>query len=802
LTDLRFCLRAVRGSPVFSLVAILTLGIAIGFTSAMYGFVRGILLAPLPYLHPDELVVVSSANATEGFSGLQISAADLLALREKSRSFDAISGLDYRDVNLSGESGPERVTAGEVVSDLLPLLGMGPALGRGFSASEAEAVGETILSDRLWRSRFGGAPDALGRTLRVDGASFTIVGVLPPGAEIPLRSADLFLLTPESRLRLGEDSAPSLQSFARLRGGVSLSAARDEVEAISRRMEQERPPPPVTGWRLRVTSLRQEVVGDVESTLWILQAAVALALLVSCANFSGLLVARGTLREREIAVRRALGADRLRIVRLLVTESVVLSLGGGAVGLVLSRWATSVFLALAPEEIPRTSEVAADGPVLALALALGIASGLVAGIVPAILASGIDPERALRGSTASLIGGASGRWRDLLTIAQFAAAMSLCIGTGLLVESMHRLLAVEPGFDPTGVLSLRISFPKDRYPEPSHRTAVLSNVLDRLASLPDVDSAAAASWMPMTGSWAKAQMSTEDVTGSAQERSRWPIVLAVSPGFFRALGIPLVAGEDVAARSAADAPPRVVVNRALAERAWPGASPIGRHIKYGGPGSGSPWLEVAGVVANARLVGLALEGEEAMFHPLLPLSFDYPGARLVVRSTTSFDRLSSEVRSAIHEIDDEIPVDGVAGLDELLSKSVAPRRFYLSLLSAFAALSVALAALGVYGVTANWLAARRREIGLRVALGADPWRVAWLVASRGVALVALGLASGVVASYALSHFLASMLYEVRPSDPATFVVAAVVLGSVGTVAAWIPSRHAATTDPSVTLKMD
>ncbi len=503
-------------------------------------------------------------------------------------------------------------------------------------------------------------------------------------------------------------------------------------------------------------------------------------------------------------MRKALGAAPSRIARLLVTETLVLALAGGAVGLVFARWATSIFLALAPEEIPRTSQVLVDGRLLGVGLGLALLSGLLAGVVPSFLASRIAPEQSLRAASSSLTGitSSSRRWRNLLTMGQFAAALSLVIGTGLLVQSMVRLLATDPGFDPRGLLSLQISFPTDRYPEPAQRTEVLSKVLDRLATLPEVESLSASSWMPVTGSWAKAQMSVEDLSGSPRERSRWPIILAVSPGFFRTMGIPLLQGGDVGLEERGSRPHRVVVNRELAERGWPGGSPLERRLKFGGPRSDNPWFEVAGVAGDARLVGLAVEEEETMFVPLLPLKFPYPSIRLLIRSPVNPETLASTLRHAIHEVDAEMPVDDVSSVEELLSRNVAPERFYLTLLSAFTALSVGLAALGVYGVTATWTASRRRGIGLRIALGADSWRITRLVVGRGIVLVAFGLASGVLASYFAGRFLTAMLYDVSPSDPATFAGAAILLGGVGTVAAWIPARRAALTDPAATLTTD
>ena len=574
-SDLVVVLRGLARAPFFTLVSVLTLGIAIGGTTAISSFVRGILLAPLPYPDADRLVTITRYNRAQEFSGLQVGGQDVAEVMDSSRSFSRISGLHYEDVNLKGGSGPEKVTAAIVLPDLLPLLGIEATSGRVFLPEETE--GSAILTHRLWMSRFGGSPDVIGSALSHDGGVSTIVGVLPPGVEIPIRKADLLL--PMSPAVLRDPEGPSIQVFARLAAGVALETARADVDAIARRLEVEHDWP-VKGWYLDVTDLRTEIVGEVAPTIWMLQGAVALALLIACANFTGLLLARGIPREREIAVRRAMGAMRTQIARLLLTESLLVAFMGGVLGLAIARWATSLFLALAPSGLPRSSDVAVDGAMLSLGVGIAVVSGLTAGVFPALVFSRAAPNRStLRGSS---------RLRAALTVGQLAAALMLTIGCGLLTRSLVRLLSVEVGFEPKGLLTLDVSFPRDRYPEPSHRDAALQSLVERLQALPDVGSVGVAGWTLLTGTASRAQMTTEDLGGTTRERNRWPLVLSVSRGFFPAAGIPLVAGrgfQEVEHRDVA------LVNRRLAERAWPGGDAVGRRIKFGGVISDRPWLE-------------------------------------------------------------------------------------------------------------------------------------------------------------------------------------------------------------------
>jgi predicted permease len=785
-SDFLALLRGLARSPLFTLVSVLTLGIALGGTAAISTFVRGILLAPLPYRDPDRIVSITRGNEALGFHGMQIWGPDLALVIASSRSFSQISAFKPEDLNLRGGAGPEKVRAAIMPSDLFTLLGIEAASGRTFLPGETE--GAAILSHRLWMSRFGGAPETVGSTLRHDRGVSTIVGILPPGIEIPLKTVEV-LLPMDPALMRSEDSG-WYEVIARLAPETSIATARAELSAVSRRQEEEQNPP-VKGWGFEVDDLRAQIVGGVAPTVWMLQAAVLLVLLVACANFAGLLLARGILREKEIAVRRAIGARRSAIARVFLGESLILAIAGGFLGLLLAHWLAASFLALAPKDLPRSGEVAVDGAVLAAGIALAILTGILAGLVPAVVFSSPNPTRASAASASRL--------RSAFTIVQLAAALTLSIGCGLLAKSLVRLVTVDLGFEPSGLLSLDVSLPYDRYPEAPQQTAAFQSLLERLESVPDARAVGAVPWTLMTGSASHAQMSTEDVSGTARERDRWPLVLGVSPGFFRTVGIPLVSGrgfEEVESSSV------VIVNRRLAERAWPGESAVGRRIKFGRAESENPWFEIVGVVETARLVGLAMGEEEAMFQPLLPLDYSYGALVFLIRTRSDPMDAVPSIRAAVSDVDPEIPLSRVRAMTEAIAEDARSPRFRLAIVASFTALAVGLASLGIYGVVAQWTAARRREIGVRMALGADRHSVIRLVVEQGAVLAALGALLGVLGSLAAARFLESFLYEVSSFDPLTLVLAVVVFSAMALAAALIPARRAASLDPVEALRAE
>lgn len=801
LRDVRYTLRTWLRSPGFTSLAVWTLGLGIAGTTAVYSFVSGILLTPLPYAEPDRLVVITRNNKAQGFQGLMMPSRDVVALREHARSFAGLTGYTYGEMNLSGEPTPEKVKAGRILSDLLPLLGIEPALGRGFLPKEYE-TGEpvVILSYGLWQRRFGGDHLIVGETVLVDGESNTIVGVLPRGLRLPPRGVDV--LTPLSHRELELESSPFLWVLARLDSGIALQVANEEVNAILRRLEEENRPP-VTGWRADVVPLRQEMVGDVEPTLFVLSGAVALLLLIACANVANLLLARGAARERELAIRAAVGAARCRLTRLLLTESMLLSLAGGGIGVILATGGTELLLALVPSGTPRLTEVALDARVLAFAVAISVSTGLIAGVFPAFAVSRLDIERSLKAVSIAMTSTPGRlRFRTVLTVSQVALALTLSLAAGLMMRSFLRLVAVDPGFERNGVLTMEVSFPQYRYAEPQKWDRTLGDILERVERLPRVDSAAASTWTPMTGSWGKAQMSVEAGSGAVRERHRWPMVLGVSPGYFRSLGVPLLRGRDFTMEDRPRESGIVIVNQRLAERAWRHEDPLGKRLKFGGPDSTYPWLTVVGVVGDTRLVSLASDEQEGIFMPLLHAGRSLSSVQIVVRADSDPLSRAPLIRDLIWQVDDELPISNIRTMEQLISSDVARPRFQLMICSLFAWVAVALAAIGVYGVVSHSVAQRSREIGLRMALGADRGAVLRLVLRQGMAVVIVGIALGLSIALAVMRVLTGLLYETSATETTTFVAASVLLGAIGLVATFLPAWRAARLDPTRALRAE
>ena len=799
--DIRYTLRTARNAPGFVLLVTLTLALGIGGTTAIESFVSGILLKPLPYSDPATLVSITRNNRKQGFQGMMMLSRDIVSIQEQIRSLSSLSGYVYSKVNLSGDEFPERVSAAHVLPELMSLLGIEPALGRSFRPEEHKTEQPVVILDyALWLRRFGGEPSVLGRELRIDGVVHVIVGVLPRGRELTPRGVDL--LVPMSAEALRGESILGLWVLARLSKGVDVGVADDEVNAILRRWEEENRPP-VMGWGADVTLLREAIVGEVATTLLVLLGAVALVLLIACANVANLLLIRGVAREKELAIRAAMGATRGRIAKQLLTESVLLSLVGGTLGVLLAIGATRLLLVLAPSGIPRIDEVSVDAPVLAFAVAVSISAGLLSGIFPAFGLSHYDLDGSLKPMGRTMTASADRRrFRTVLAVAQVALALTLSIGASLMIRSFVRLVSVDLGFDAGGVLTMNISLPGYRYVEPHESERALIDIIEQVGALPDVLSVAASGWTPMTGSSARAQMSVEATSGDIVEREKWPMILGVTPDYFRVLGVPLHLGREFTYRDRYPETADVVVNARLAEGAWPGEDPIGKRLKFGGADSENPWFTVVGVAGDARLVGLALEEQEGMFMPLLRTDLTLSFVQLAVRTHSEPADAVATIRDAIWKIDEELPMSDVQTMDELVSKNVSRPRFNLAVLGVFAGVATVLATIGVYGVVSHNVTQRSQEIGLRMALGADRSAVLRLVMGRGLLLVLAGLGAGLFLAISATRLLTSFLYEVSATDSTTFIAASLLLGGTGLAATLLPALRATRVDPMTTLRSE
>jgi putative ABC transport system permease protein len=812
LRNLRFTARSLLKRPAFTVIAVLTLALGIGANTAIFSVVDSVLLSPLPYPEAERLVVVWSSNPRLAErvglpDELPVSAGAFYDWRENLRSFDGMALISGGRVDLTGEGEPEQLAAVRVSGDFFEMFGVGARLGRALQPADDRPgeVSAVVLSDAFWRRRFGADPAVVGRTLRLDGRPVEVVGVMPPSFRFP-RSAELpdgfgFAEAPEvwlplslSAERRADRGSHNAVALARLAEGVSRARAQAEMEPLLDRLESQHPED--AGWRARLEPLREQVTGGVRKPLLVLLGAVGVVLLIACVNVASLLLAQAAAREREIAVRAALGAGRGRIVGQLLTESLALAAAGAVVGLLAGWWSLRAFAAFLPPDVPLGTVgggIALDVRVLLFTLGVALLAGLLAGLTPALQMTRPDLASSLREGARGSGGTArGGRTRAALVIVETALAVLLVVGAGLLVRSFARLVAVDPGFRPENVLTLTLSLPETRY-EAARRHTFAEEVLAELRALPGVTAAGMVSNLPMSGS--------ENINGVRIEGSPPPEpgefnvadFHATSPGYFEAMGIPLRAGRDFAATDRADSARVALIDEHMAETHWPGQDPIGKRFSFSIENPGESWITVVGVVGKVRRSALHVDPRPQVYVP--NSQFPSEEAAFALRTAADPHGLAAAAREAVYRVDGDQPVGRIRTLEEILAASVAGRRFQMMLLAAFAGLALALAAVGIYGVTSYSVAQRTREMGLRMALGAPRATVLKLVLREAGKLAALGLAAGLALALASTRVLRSFLYGVGSTDPATFAAVAVVLASVALLAAWLPSLRATRVDP-------
>lgn len=808
--DFRCALRALARSPGFTASAVATLALGIGANTAIFSAVHAVLLAPLPYRDADRLVMVEGNYLTLGMEKIGASVPEFLDERAGVSSFAGVAAFRSRDLNLTGGGEAERVPGASISPDLFPLLGVAPARGRGFARAEEEpgrgAV--AIVSDGFWRRRFAGDPATVGRTIRLNGVTHTIVGVMPPGFEFPhpayrlAHSADVWLPLSFAPEELRERSAYNLRVVARLRDGVPLARANAEAGALGRRWQRELPDyrgprGEDGGWKLAVFPLTREIAGPgVRRNLFVLLAAVGLVLLIACANLANLHLARGLARESETAIRLAVGASRWRIVRQLLTESVTLACLGGAAGALLALWGIGWLASSYPSALPRLGETRADAVFFAFAFALSALTGLLFGLAPALRAARTDLAGSMR-RPGAVSGGLLGR--RLLVASEVGLSVILLAGSGLLLRSFFRLAAVHTGFDPQHVLAADIALPASRYDTDARRAEFFDRLTDRVKQLPGVTAAGAASLLPLSGPGFSGPFSVEGRPFDTANPS-FAGYRGVTPGYFATLSMRLLAGRPFARGDAAGQTPVVIIAETLARRFFPKGDSLGKRIKLGAPGSPRPWLTVVGVVRDAPYAGLSTPPRPEMYVPQLQSPFSTMS--LVVRGGGDPMELAASVRAAVAAIDPDQPVHDVRALERLVSDAVEAPRLSALLMALFAAVAVLLTTVGVYGVASYSAARRTREMGIRAAMGAAPRDLLLLALSDGTRAAATGLLAGLAAALLLARGLSGLLYGVSPWDPATFSIAAVFLAGVCLLAAYLPARRAAFNDPMTALRTD
>jgi putative ABC transport system permease protein len=812
--DVRYALRGVRNHPGVTTAIVLTLALGIGANTAMFSVVNGVILRPLPYAHADRVVVVW--NRWTSWPKTWLSGPEVVDYSRQREAFDAFAAFDYTAVNLGGDRGePERLRAGLIARELLDVVGVRPAIGRGFTAEEDAPNGPeaVLLSDELWRRRYAGDRSVVGTRIAINGTPQTVVGVLPAGFRLPIEFAGEHsqLYVP---LRLGipdENNRGShgLHAVARLRGGVSAEAAERHMNGFIQRFRRDHPHSYGPDFGVVLVPVRDEVLGDVRRILLVLLGAVSFVLLIGCANIANLLLSRAESRHREVAIRAALGAGRGRLVRQLLTESLVLALLGGALGLAVARAGIAALGALGPANLPRVSDVALDPWVLAYTLAVSLACGLAFGLAPAVHAARGDLHHSLRRGRGTTSAGRQ-RLRHLLVTAEVALAVVSVTGATLMARSFASLLRVPPGFRTDHALTMRVSLPTGRYATSSRVRDAYDALLGEVRQLPGVRSAGAIMGLPLAvtlGDWSfSIEGKAPPGPGQHGPAADWQVA---TPGYFEAMGIPLRRGRLLTAADRLPGRAVVVINETAARLFWPGEDPIRKRLRLGGGADTLP-REIVGVVGDVKHKGVDQETRAEMYmpHAQFPSAVpDSAGAApramtLVIRTDGDPARLTAAVRAIVGRMDPELPVAQVRTLDEVFSASVSTPRFATVLLGAFGGLALVLAALGVYGVISYSVAQRSQEMGIRMALGARAADVVRLVVMQGMRPATIGLILGVLAAVAGTRLMREFLFGVSETDAASFAIGVLVLGVAGLVATVIPARRATRADPLTALRTD
>jgi putative ABC transport system permease protein len=808
--DVRYGARLLRKSPGFTAVAVLTLALGIGANTAIFSVVDAVLLRPLPFSHAERLVSVTSAQLPH-MRGREASYPDFLDWRERNHTFEQMSVFRTENFTLVGSDEPQHLPGAVISADLFSLLGVTPVLGRSFRLEDdtpgaVRGTNAVILSHAFWQQRFGSDPHVLDRTINLDGRLFTIVGVAPAGFQFPIQGEPVDLWTtiavdmPSGGNGMAaERGAHYLDVIARLKPHVTVAQAQAEMSAIATQLNKEHPDVHPRG--TQVVPMLDGLTGPARPALLILLGAVGCVLLIACANLANLLLTRATTRQREMSIRAALGASRARIVRQVFTESILLSLMGGLLGLLLGLRGAAILIRIVPVDIPRLAQAGLDGRVLLFVSTISVLTALVFGLAPAVFASKFDLSESLKECGR---GPSQGTYRvrthSALIISEVAITLVLLAGAALLTRSFLNLERVAPGFDPHHVLTARLDTPS--YYSAVRQLTFFGQVVERVRSLPGVRSVSGVFGLPFSEVDADTGF---EIEGQPVAEANKPVTsyIAVAPNYFRTLAIPLEKGRDFTAHDTLRAPPVAIINETLATRFFPGQNPIGQRIKPGisnGYGDKEPMREIVGVVGDVKLHDLAANPEPQCYVPLAqsPLGL----MTLVVRTDGDPLSLAPVVRSIVASSNKEVPVYNVRTLPQLLEQSVAPSRFITSLLGTFALLALILAGVGLYGLVSYSVSLRTHEIGVRMALGAEKNDVLRLVIGQGFKLTIIGVTIGIIATLGLMQFLSSLLYGVKATDPTTLVAAVLILNGVALLACYIPARRAIKVDPLIALRYE
>jgi putative ABC transport system permease protein len=804
LQDLRYGIRVLLKNPAFSGVAVLALSLGVGANTAIFSVVNALLIRPLAYRDSERLVRINHWESKSN-SESAVSPPGFADYRDQSRGFESMSAISLGNsaLNFSEQGEPERLQATRVSANFFVTLGVEPALGRAF-VPEEDQQGQNrvvVLSDSLWQRRFGGDRDLIGNDIVLSGQSYKVIGVMP--ASFRFDNDDLWrplALSPEN-FAPDQRGNEFLKVIGRLKPETRLEQAQAEMDTIAATIMQNNPGfyPKESGWGLRVTSLRDEVVGSIRPALLVLLGAVGFVLLIACANVANLLLARAAARQKEIAIRTALGASRGHLIRQLLTESLLLALTGGSLGLLLALWGVRLLINLGGASIPRAQEIGVDGRVLGFTVLVSLMTAILFGLVPAIKASRVDLQGMLKeGGRSSL--GSKHRARAALVVADVALSLVLLIGAGLLIRSFARLQNVSPGFQAQGLLTMQMSVPAFKYREPYQVKSFYDNAIEQIRALPAVESVGAVSDLPLSGAVHSGSFNIEGRTVPPGEDEPHADLRAATPDYFQAMRIPLLKGRYFTEQDTKEARPVALIDETLAGRYFPDEEPLGKRVEFQSVQGKPVWREIVGVVGRVKHKGLDIEFKDKLYSPHAQVS--YSNMFLVVRSATDPLSLATAVRDAVRRVDKDQPVYKVATMEQLISNSLAQRRLSVVLFGVFAGLAMVLAAVGLYGVISYAVTQRTNEIGLRMALGADRTDIFKMVVSQGLMLTLAGVGLGLGCALALTRVMSSLLFGVTPTDPVTFAVVPLVLTGVAVAACFVPARRATKVDPMVALRYE
>ncbi len=803
IKDIRYGVRSLWKHPGFTLIAVLTLALGIGANTAIFSLVNAVLLKPLPFPESDRLVMLwedmSSLSTPHNYS--ESAPGTYADWKAQQSVFDDMAVLNWKPLNLTGDGEPEKIPSFGVTANFFPLIGIQPALGRNLTPDEDKPGGAkvAILSDALWQRRYGGDRGILGRDIVLNGEKHTVVGVMPAGFQFLVSDVGVWVPAALTKEQLADHDNHYVDVVARMKRGVTIEQSQADLKTITQRIVRDHPDE-MEGVTAAVVSLREQLAGNVRRPLMMLLVAAGLVLLIACANVASLQLSRAAGRGKEIAVRAALGASRGRIVRQLLVESILLAGAGGALGLLVALWSFSLLKQLIPGGMRVSTSLKIDLPVLGFAMMISLVTGIIFGLVPALQASKVDLNRALKqgGRTASSAGG--NKLRGAFVVAEVALALVLLVGAGLLMQTVFHMRNQYSGFRPEKLLTLRTQLPSYKYGEHPKRVAFYDQVLERVKALPGVVSAGYTTSVPLQWPGGANGFTIEgrDQTGNAPNA----IHRQVSLDYFQTMGIDLRRGRYFDEGDRKDSVPVVIVNETLARQYWPHEDALGKRFKLGVPNA--PWVTIVGVVVDVREMGVDDPVRAEMYFPYRQITshFGYAPRDLVIRTTGDPLSLVGVVSREIHAVDPDQPISNIATMGEVLTERAGARRLGMILLMVFAALALLLASLGIYGVLSFFVAQQTREIGVRLALGAQLRDILVLVLKKGMGLALLGVATGLVAAFALARLMASLLFGVRATDPITFAAIALILTGVALLACYIPARRATKVDPLVALRYE